>query len=164
MANSHRMLSALAALLLAAGQAGASTFLIEDDELDPAIFPAVAESIRANLHRAAEPRTLSAAETRRVLRSLERLEEWVAQDDFRNKGRINAERLRVNELLAPQVARSNNDAEVVCRRIRAVGSNIPTTDCRTRAQRELDKQAAQEEVFRLRQLQALDDMGRTRND
>lgn len=157
MAHRLRLFPALAALLLAAGHAGASTFLIDDDELDPAIFPAVAESIRVNLHRVAEPRRLSSAQERRVLRSLERLEEWIAQDDARNRGRINAERLRVNELLAPQVARSDNKTEVVCRRIRAVGSNIPTTDCRTRAQRELDEQAAEEEIFRLRQLQSLRD-------
>lgn len=152
-----RTLTTLAASLLLAAGAHANTFLITDEELDPEIFPAVAESIRANLHRAAEPRTLSSAEQRKALRSLERLEQWVGQDGSRNEGRIRAEQIRFNALLAPKVARDGRaENDVVCRRIRAVGSNIPTTDCRTRAQRELDKQAAQEEIFRLQHLQSLD--------
>ncbi|MBX3726422.1 MAG: hypothetical protein KF823_10970 [Xanthomonadales bacterium] len=153
-----RTLASLAAALLISAAAHANTFLISDDELDADIFPAVAESIRANLHRAAEPRSLSRSEQRQALRSLERLEQWLAEDRPANASRIRAEQIRFNALLAPKVARSGDKSnDVVCQRVRPVGSNIPTTDCRSRAQRDLDRHAAHEQIRRQNPLQSLRD-------
>lgn len=144
--------------------AGAGTFIVTDDELDPEIFPAVADSIRANLDGPNAPAGMTSAKQKRVLRSLERIEGFLADDPQRHQSRIRNEQVRLNAVLAPQVAREDGRSEMVCQRIRPVGSNIPTTRCRSRQTIEDEEQLAQEEVDRFRQLQAIDDSGRSRFD
>lgn len=135
----------------------ASTFIITDDELDAEIFPQVAESIRVNLDGPNAPAGLTASRKQQALRSLERIERYLAEDSHRNVNKIRNEQIRVNAALAPTVARNDNKSEVICRRVKKVGTNIPTTECRTRAEMEAAEQAAHEEIHRLRQLQSLKD-------
>lgn len=161
----NRLAGLIAApLLVLAMSAGASTFIITDDELDPAVFPAVAESIRANLDSANAPAGMTAAKRKRVLRSLDRIQDLLDDDPQRHQSRIGNEQVRVNAVLAPQVARNDGRSQMVCERIRPVGSNIPTTRCRSRQTIEDEQHLAQEEIDRFRQLQAIDDSGRSRFD
>lgn len=135
----------------------ASTFIVTDDELEADIFPQVAESIRANLDGPNAPPGLSAANKATALRSLDRIQEYLDEGLDSDARRIRNEQARVNAALAPSVARNDGKSEVICHRVKKVGSNIPTTVCRTRAQMEAEEQAAEEEIYRLRQLQSLGD-------
>lgn len=153
-----------AALLMLAMSAGASTFIVTDDELDPTVFPTVAASIRANLDGPNAPAGMTAAKRDRVLRSLDRIQSFLDDDPQRNQSRIRNEQVRLNAVLAPQVAREDGKSQMVCQRVRPVGSNIPTTRCRSRQTIEDEQQLAQEEIDRFRQLQAIDDSGRSRFD
>lgn len=146
---------ALLVLCSVALSASASTFLITDDELHPEVFPAVAESIRANLQGPNAPRKLSNAERRDVQNSLARMEALIAENPRENHRRIQNLQVRLNAALAPRVATNDSRSDVVCQRIRKVGTNIPTTECKTRAQRELDEYVAEEELARLKQVQSL---------
>ena len=153
-----------AALLVLAMSAGASTFIVTDDELDPSVFPAVAESIRANLDGPGAPAGMTAAKRDRVRRSLDRIQAFLDDDPQRHQSRIRNEQVRLNAVLAPQVARQDGKSQMVCQRTRPVGSNIPTTRCRSRQAIEDEQHLAQEEIDRFRQLQAIDDAGRSRFD
>jgi hypothetical protein len=158
--NTHptRLARLLAAPLLAlAMSAGASTFLVTDDELDPEVFPAVAESIRANLDGPTAPAGMTAAKQQRVLRSLERIQGFLDDDPVRHASRIRNEQVRLNAVMAPQVAREDGKTDMVCQRIKPVGSNIPTTRCRSRQVIEEEQFHAQREVERMSQMQALPD-------
>lgn len=145
------------ALTAASFNGFASTFIVTDDELEADIFPQVAESIRANLDGPNAPQGMTASRKQQVLRSLARIEAYLEEDADKNARKIRNEQVRVNAALAPSVARNDNQSEVVCRRTKVVGSNIPTTVCRTRAEMEAEKHAAHEEIHRLRQLQSLGD-------
>jgi hypothetical protein len=138
--------------LVVTGNAMGSTFAITEDELDPAIFPAVADSLRANLDGPNAPSGLSEARKADVRRSLDELEDLLLRDD----GRSNSERVRglqdrINTHLLPQVAKNDGKSEVVCRRVKKVGSNIPTTECRTRAEMDRDEHLADEQMQRWQQ-------------
>ncbi len=136
--------------------ASAGTFIITEDELDADIFPQVAESIRVNLDGPDAPQGLTSAKKRDVLRTLERLEELLANNPDRTSA-IRSAQARINAALAPTVARNDNKSEVICRRVNKVGSNIPTTQCRTREEMEREKQLADEELQRMQQGRALRD-------
>lgn len=142
--NHHRPRLKWLAVLLAvlAVPAAASTFIITEDELDPEIFPAVAEAIRANLAQL-PPRNLSNSRRKAVLRSLERLERYFDEDPQGHRWRIDQERVRVNSMLAPAVAENSSGAEVVCQRVKRIGTNIPSTRCRDRLEIENEREAAQ---------------------
>jgi hypothetical protein len=150
MRSERRSRLILAFLLLAALPAAASTFIVTDDELDPAVFPAVAESILANLDGANAPLGMSPAKRQRVERSLARIQEFLDDDPVRHATRIRNEQVRVNRVLAPQVASPDGRRDVVCQRIKPVGSHIPTTRCRDRQTIEEEQYAAQEEVYELK--------------
>ncbi len=119
----------------------ASTFVITDDELDPEIFPAVAESIRTHLNQIPKSK-LSGASRELVLRSLDRMERFMADDPRRHDDRIRQDQRRVNSALLPAVARDRTGAEVVCRRVKDVGSHIHKTQCRSRQEIEAERQAS----------------------
>lgn len=146
-----------APLLFLALSASASTFIVTDDELNPEVFPAVAESIRANLDGPNAPAGMTGAKRTQVLRSLERIQGYLDDDAMRNASRIRNEQVRLNSVLAPQVAREDGKSQMVCQRIKPVGSNIPTTRCRSRQTIEDEQYHAQREIDRLRQLQSLGD-------
>jgi hypothetical protein len=139
---SKRSLNRLAAAALATAFACplfASTFIITTDELEADIFPQVAESIRVNLEGPNSPPGLSSARKQDVERSLERLGKLIEDGGQPTDERVRGLQDRINSSLAPQVAKNDGKSEVVCRRVRKVGSNIPTTECKTR--RELDDEA-----------------------
>lgn len=119
---------AFAGLALFALPAAASTFLVTDDELEPDLFPAVAESIRANLDQVG----LSSAKRTQVLRLLDRMEGHIADDPIRHHSRVRQDQRRLNAALAPELTPTHRRAEVVCQQIRPVGSKIPVTRCRDR--------------------------------
>lgn len=121
--------------------AQAGTFVITEDELDPEIFPTVAESIRSNLDEISGSK-LTRAKRVVVLRSLERMERFLAEDPRRHHDRIRQDQKRVNSALLPAVAGDGSRAQVVCRRIRDVGSHIDKTECRTRAEIDRESEAA----------------------
>lgn len=141
--SANRSRTRWAALLLAffAGQAAANTILITDDELDAGVFPVVAESIRANLDLLAS-RDLPPARRRVVLRSLENMERYFDEDPEGHRWRIGQERLRINSMLAPAIARNHPDAQVVCQRVKRIGTHIRSTRCMTRIEMELEQHAA----------------------
>jgi hypothetical protein len=147
-----RVIVLAAPLFAFAFTAQASTFIVTDDELEPDVFPAVAESIRVNLNGPSAPQGMSPAKEKRVLRSLERIQAYLDEDPQRHQSRIRNEQARLNAALAPQVARQGSRSDMVCERIRPVGSNIPTTRCRSRQQVEEDRVRALEEIDRLRQV------------
>lgn len=148
-ANSLRML--LGGLLMSCALASASTFVVTDDELHPQVFPLVAESIRANLEGSEAPRKFSSAERRQIEETLDRMQALIAEDPERLQRQIRNLQIRVNAVLAPAVARNDSRSDVVCQRVTKVGSNIPTTECTTRAQREARERNAEDEVRRLQQ-------------
>ena len=136
------LLVALAFLAASLG-AHASTFVISEDELDPEIFPAVAESIRSNLEGPNAPRALTTSEKRHVMRSLETLERLIADDPVGNRSRILTAQGRVNATLAPAASgQDDGKSDVVCRRVKRTGSSIPTTHCRPRNSINRDKENA----------------------
>lgn len=147
--------SLLAGLAISAAAAG-STFVVTEDELQPDVFPQVADSIRANLEGPNSPKNLSSGERRRVEDSLDRMEAMIEEDPVGNHTRIRNLQGQVNAILTPLVARNTANSNVVCERVKQIGSNIPTTVCRNRADRDADEKAAEEEIFRLRQLQSLE--------
>ncbi len=144
-------LAFLGLLVLTATAASASTFIITDDELDPEIFPQVAESMRENLDGPDAPNGLTSARKQDVLRSLSRIESYLDENPDENATKIRNEQRRINAALAPTIAKNDGRSDVVCRRIKKVGSNIPTTECRTRAEIERDQQFANEELQRMQQ-------------
>lgn len=150
----RRLLAALTGIAFALPALADNPFLLTDDELEPALFPAVAEAMLEDIHGPNAPTGLSEGDRRRVERSLERIGEWLASDPERYKGRIEAEQRRVNAALAPKVARSHAKSDVVCERIRPVGSNIPTTRCRSRAEIEAEREAAFREIDRMQQVES----------
>lgn len=135
-----RWLLAMLAFTVAPLHAG--TFVITDDELDAELFPAVAESIRVNLDKVPRSR-FSRANRKVVLRSLERMEHFFAEDPQRHDWRIRQEQRRVNSALLPAVAPDRSGAQVVCRRVKDVGSHIHKTECRSRQEIEAEREAAQ---------------------
>jgi hypothetical protein len=147
---------AIVASLLLTGTAAASTFVVTDEELGPDIFPQVADSIRANLDGPNAPTGLTTARKQDVLRSLQRIEEFLDEDPEGNGSKIRSEQRRINAALAPTVAKNDGKSEVICRRIRKVGTNIPTTECRTREEMEREEQHAEAQIERWQQGRATD--------
>lgn len=145
------------ALMAASFGAFASTFILTEDELDADVFPEVAESIRVNLDGPNAPAGLTPAKKQQVLRSLERIQGFLDAGSEAKDRRVRNEQARLNAALAPSVARNDGKSEVVCRRTKQIGSNIPTTVCRTRAEMEAEEYAAEEELRRLNQLQSMGD-------
>lgn len=156
-AFASRLPAALACLLFSLPALADNPFLLTDDELHPDVFPAVAEAMVEDIHGPDAPNGLSDGDRRRVERSLERIGGWLASDPQRNQGRIAAEQRRVNAALAPRVARSHGKSDVVCERIRPVGSNIPTTRCRSRAEIEAEREAAYRAIDRMQQVESRGD-------
>lgn len=137
----HTALCVAVLLACLAAPAWAGTFVITDDELDAEIFPAVAESIRVNLDQVPRSR-FSRTNRRVVLRSLERMERFFAEDPQRHDWRIRQQQRRVNSALLPAVAPDRSGAQVVCRRVKDVGSHIHKTECRSRQEIEAERAAA----------------------
>lgn len=138
--------------LVASFNVFADSFIVTDDELDAAVFPEVADSLRVILDSPEAPQGLSSARKRDVLRTLDRLESLVAENDPEgNRRKIRSAQARINAALAPTVARNDTKSEVICRRVNKVGSNIPTTECRTREEMEREKHLADEQLQRLQQ-------------
>lgn len=167
MSQFDRLASRAAGLLLLAGvalSATASTFVVTEEELHPDLFPAVAGAIRANLEGPNSPQGLTRAERQRVEDSLDRMQAMLAEDPVRHHSRIRTLQRQVNTALTPRVAQNTAQSDVVCQRVKKVGTNIPTTECTSRAQRESDAYLAREEIFRLTELQALEDTGLPGND
>lgn len=145
------------ALMAASFGAFASTFIVTEDELNAELFPEVAESIRVNLDGPNAPAGLTPAKKQQVLRSLERIQGFLDDGAEPDSRRVRSEQARLNAALAPAVARNDGKSDVICQRVKKVGSNIPTTVCRTRAEMEADEYAAEEELRRLNQLQSMGD-------
>lgn len=118
---------------------------LAEADLAPERFPAVAAELRTQLDGSGG-HGLSNGQRARVLQSLSRIEDWLAEDASGNQPRIHAEQRRINALIAPQVAgtRGNDRGNLVCKRVRPVGSNIPTTECKTREQLAAEQEAARE--------------------
>lgn len=145
-------------LLLACGAVGGiaagSTFVVTEDELHPDVFPQVADSIRANLKGPNSPRGLTRAERQQVANALDRMEAMLEEDPVRHHSRIRILQSRVNATLTPRVARNDARSDVVCERVKLVGSRIPTTVCSNRSERQLNEHISEEEFSRIQRAQA----------
>ncbi|MBX3726424.1 MAG: hypothetical protein KF823_10980 [Xanthomonadales bacterium] len=118
--------------------------VLTEDDLSADSFPAAAQELRANL-AGSTGHGLSSGQRERVLQSLARIEGWLAEDASGNQPRIHAEQRRINALIAPQVAsRGNERSNLVCKRVRPIGSNIPVTECKTREQLAAEQEAARD--------------------
>jgi hypothetical protein len=125
----------------------ANTIVLTDDLLTPEHYAEAAEAIRHNMQFIPD-RDLSSNRRDVVLRSLDRIERFMADDPDRHRFRIQMEQRRINTMLMPAVAKDTANAEVVCQRIKDVGSHIVRTQCRSRHEIELEKYAAQELLTR----------------
>lgn len=144
MKRSPILAATLAAALFAAPLFASSLNALAEADLAPDRFPAVAAELRTQLETS-DRHGLSNGQRERVLQSLSRIEGWLAEDASGNQPRIHAEQRRINALIAPQVASRGNDrSNLVCKRVRPVGSNIPTTECKTREQIAAEQAAARE--------------------
>lgn len=150
-----RPILVLLALTLFSLNTVAGTFIVTDDELDAEIFPQVAESIRVNLDGPNAPQGMTPAKRQQAMQILDRIENYLVDDPDGSSRKVRNEQARLNALLAPTVARNDSRSEVICQRRKKVGTNIPTTVCRTRAEMEAEEYAAEEELARLKQLQSL---------
>ena len=154
---STRLAVAFFGAFLAAANCHANSFLLTNDELTPEAFPTAARAIRAVLQDPNAPVDVTAARKQQVINSLERIGGYLASEPHRHVNRIHREQLRINSALAPQVAKNDGRSDVVCKRVKPVGSNIPQTVCRSRSQMKDQQYAAQNLADELRQLQSLED-------
>lgn len=144
MTRSSMLAAVLGTVLFAAPLLASGLNALAEADLAPDRFPAVAAELRLQLD-GADRHGLSNGQRERVLQSLSRIEDWLAEDASGNQPRIHAEQRRINALIAPQVASRGNDrANLVCKRVRPVGSDIPVTECKTREQLAAEQAAARE--------------------
>ena len=136
-------------LLVASMGLPASTFVVTDDELHPDVYFQVADSIRANLQGDNAPRGLTTARRKQVLRTLDQLARYIEDDPVANASKIRNAQRRINSALLPQVAVNDGKTDVVCRRIKRVGTHQPSTECRSRQQMEQDEFAAEDMIQRM---------------
>ncbi len=134
------------ALLLWAGTASAGAPLLRDEAMTAAAFPAEAERIEAAL-AAGEWQRLGPGAEAEVRAGLRRIAGWLEDGEDRELAMARNEQLRINALLAPALTASNT-SEVVCRRVKAVGSNIPSTVCHRREALEAHSRDVQNDLIR----------------
>lgn len=149
--SSPRHLTTLLLLFLLAAPAGTFAspdnapsldLLLAEAELSAEAFPAAAARIRAAVQDPAALPRLRGADRRAVLRSLKDLEDMIGTNPERYRNRIKTARDRVNAHLAAAVAPAEGRSDVVCNQVRKVGSSIPVTECRSRADRRADTENA----------------------
>ncbi len=135
--------------IICCSMAQANSFIINDKDLDPAILPAVANHIRTNIDHP-EFNSLTPARKSELLTSLGRLESLVAEgDDSRSsKRRIKNLQADINAAMAVGLTSNRSDSDLVCERVRKVGTKIPEVECTSREQRRRDEQAARDLVNR----------------
>lgn len=139
-------LTALLVALLARPVLAGNLEVLTAADLAPERFPAAAQDMRGAL-AGADGHGLRRAQRDRILQSLSRIEDWLAEDATGNRPRIQAEQRRINELIATQLAGTDGArSDVVCRRVRPLGSNIPVTECTTREQLDADRDSARRAV------------------
>jgi hypothetical protein len=100
------LLSALVAL--AAFDARADALILTDADLTPETFPAAAESIRSHLLDGGAHAKLSASQKDRVDTFLDRIQGYLDTGQPRDRPKIGQMQLRINTILAPQVAGTHN--------------------------------------------------------
>ena len=135
--------------VICSSMANANSFIINDDDLDPAILPAVANHIRTNIDHP-EFRSLTPARKGELLSSLSTLESLVADG---NNSRSSKRRIRnlqadINATMAVNLAKNTSSSEVTCIRVRKVGTKIPELECKSREQRQRVEQAARDAINR----------------
>lgn len=138
-------LAPLLALLFWAGTAAAGSPLLRDEAMTPEAFPAEAARIEQALAAGAWPR-LGPGDRAQVGAGLRRIAAQLAAGDDRGRAQARSEQIRLNALLAPAVV-AGNRSEVVCRRVKPVGSNIPSTVCHRRSTLEDHSRDVQNELI-----------------
>lgn len=148
-------IAGLAMLLATFGAYASDAPFVSDEALDPAVFPQVADQIRAEMTALDGAYVkLSNGDKRRVNRALDRIAEQLGSGGNRDTQRIAGLQYQINSMLAPQVHSASSGSEIICRRVKKVGSNLRETQCKTRA--ELDAEAREiEETRRLQRLPPL---------
>jgi hypothetical protein len=140
------LLAPVVALLLWAGAASADGPLLRDEAMTPDAFPAEAERIEQAMAAGAWPR-LGPGARDEISLGLERIAGWLDDGTDAERALARNEQLRINALLAPALSASNT-SEVVCRRVKAVGSNIPSTVCHRREALEAHSRDVQNDLIR----------------
>jgi len=136
-----------AVLALAASGARAEILILTNDQLTAEAFPAAAEAIRAHLLEGGAHAKLSAPQKDRVDTFLDRIQGYLDSGQPRDRPKIGQMQLRINSILAPQVAGTHNTSETICRREKPVGSNIAHTVCHTRRTLEEGSRQLQHELI-----------------
>lgn len=136
---------AIALAVAGIGSANAEVFL-KDDMLTVDAFPAAAEALKQQMDNGVYSRLDNAAQAK-IEQSLDEIGELLVSDSPSAGSEIRREQIRINELLAPAIA-TNNKSEVVCRRVKPVGSNIARTECHDRKALEEHARSVQDELIR----------------
>jgi hypothetical protein len=139
------LLTSLLALLASAGTAAADRPLLRDEAITADGFAAEADRIEQAMAAGAWPR-LGPGERADISASLGRIATLLAEGGPGHADLVRNEQVRINSLLAPALTASNR-SDVVCRRVRPVGSNIPTTVCHRRAALESHSRDVQNELI-----------------
>lgn len=135
------------AMLTVPGQVRADAPMLRDQDLSRTTFPAAADAIRDHLDSVAAE-IYSEAQRRRVNAALLKIGQELQSDRRGAESRIKSEQSRVNAILLPVLAADSGDAQVVCRRVKTVGSNIHQTRCLSREQLDRERQAALDTIDR----------------
>lgn len=138
-----------AVLILSGSVLAAADPRITTSDLAEDRFQPLAESIRTSLEPGGAHARLPASARRQVLEGLERIEQVLGDDDKGSRSRdrvLRREMDRVNHALAANTKRDAG-SDLICRRERVLGSNIPERVCRTRAQMEEDRNRARDAMM-----------------
>lgn len=137
--------ASLLAVLVMAGNAAADSPLLRDEAITADRFAAEADRIEQAMAAGAWP-GLGPGERAQVGASLRRIAVLLADGQPGHADPVRNEQVRINGLLAPALNASNR-SEVVCRRVRPVGSNIPATVCHRRAALDAHSRDVQNELI-----------------
>lgn len=148
-----RMMSLLFAIAVAAVMTAqpvrAEVLIVTDDVLTPEAFPAASGAIRGHLQEGGAYARLADHQKVRVDTFLERIQGYLASGEQRHRPRIGQLQLRVNSILAPEVAGNVQGSEMICRREKTIGSHIPETVCYNRHDLEENARYIQHQIIQI---------------
>lgn len=138
-------LAVAAALLLCTATAVASSPLLRDEAMTAEAFADAAARIEQAMATGAY-RRLSGAERAAIGIGLRRIAGYLATGQADMAALARNEQVRINALLAPAHV-AGNTSEVICRRVKVVGTNIPSTECHRRNALEAHSRDVQNELL-----------------
>lgn len=143
------LLSALAATILSlASAAQADHTRIERYHLNEDRFHEVAVPIRQSFQPGGSLERLGQSARNEVLQGLDQIERILADDSGNERARerrLSREVERVNMALATETTTADG-SDIVCRRERTIGSNMPQRVCRSRAELEADRETVRDTI------------------